>query len=245
MNILITGDSWSQGEWDGYPTHYHISHAGIAQYFKDNKIPVTNIGRGGNTNIDSLKSAERTLDDNYTDLIFFFTDPLRQTNIEEIKTQLPNDIINNHIAYILNCFDDFKKSFPKLKITLVGGCAKFPSIINSIDFLIPSMTELLCPEYTDSSYMLSDEWEKPFREHNFNFSIEQKMQWTNVIDLASKKFSIWKKHPDLFWPDGLHANRHGHRQLYTHIIKLWGEAGNRTLPTCFTDRYATITSATP
>jgi hypothetical protein len=245
MHILITGDSWSQGEWDGYPTHYHVSHQGITEYFKNNGISVTNVGKGGNTNLDSLISAQSNLTNDYTDLIFFFTDPLRQTTLSEIKTYLPLEIINSHTEFVFNSLLHIKTLFPNLRITMIGGCAKIPFINNSIDFNIPSITELLCPSYTDSCYMLSDEWEKPFRENNFTFSIEQKQQWTEIIDLASKKFFIWKQNPELFWPDGLHANRHAHYQLYTHIIKLWGEAGNRTLPTCFTDRYATITSATP
>ncbi len=33
--------------------------------------------------------------------------------------------------------------------------------------------------------------------------------------------------------------------LYHLTTRAWGEAGNRTLSICFTDRYATITSATP
>ena len=85
--FIITGDSWSQGEWDGYSTDYRITHGGVHQYLVEAGHTVTNVGQGGYNNNESLDAFLNELsNDNYTHCIFFFTAPLRQTTYEEFST---------------------------------------------------------------------------------------------------------------------------------------------------------------
>ena len=51
MRILITGDSWGCGEWDGLNVDYRVTHAGIEQYLRDDGYDVENISIGGNNNL--------------------------------------------------------------------------------------------------------------------------------------------------------------------------------------------------
>jgi len=217
MHFLITGDSWSQGEWDGYPIDYHVSHRGIEQYLLDDGYSVTNVGQGGYNNNESFDVINNQIFDH---VIFFYTDPLRQATEQEIKSQLPFDIIADHNI-------DLHKKLVALKqtancmITIIGGCAKYVGSRENIDYLVPSISELLVPGYGDTEFMTSREWEEHFFKHEKNFSIEQKKQWLTVLSRAGEKYTIWNKNKEMFWPDGLHANKHGARIAYQHLKQLW------------------------
>lgn len=219
MRFLITGDSWSQGEWDGYPTDYKITHLGIQQYLLDDGYDVLNVGKGGFNNIESLAVVENAKID-FDHLIFFFTDPLRQANEIDIKTILPKVIIKNHVHLVEEKLLKIKKD-KQSKITVIGGCAKFQPNSSYIDYIIPSITELLVEKFTDSEFMTSREWEEHFFKFEKNFNSAQKQQWLEVMSEASKKYQAWKKNKEYFWPDGLHANRHGLKILYHQLRQLW------------------------
>jgi hypothetical protein len=62
--ILISGDSWSCGEWA--PDHPKVDknvilHGGLAQYLKEQGYPVINLGRGGGSNLDSSTNKYRMI----------------------------------------------------------------------------------------------------------------------------------------------------------------------------------------
>jgi len=217
MHFLITGDSWSQGEWDGYPIDYHVSHRGIEQYLLDDRHSVTNVGQGGYHNLESLTAIPATQFDH---LIFFYTDPLRQATEDQIQYQLPFDIIQSHKLELSRQFAEIKQK-TNCKITVIGGCAKYLGETRYIDYCIPSLSELLVANFQDTEYMTSREWEEHFFKHESQFDLAQKTQWLTVMTRASEKYNIWKENKDMFWPDGLHANRHGARILYQHLRKVW------------------------
>lgn len=217
MRFLITGDSWSQGEWDGYPDDYRITHSGIHQYLLDDGHEVYNVGQGGFNNLESL-SAITDLD--FDHLIFFYTDPLRQATESEVQFGFPFDIIESHKTTLHQKLLEFKKH-KNLKITLIGGCAKYLGPVQDIDYIIPSVNELIIPRFNDSEYMTSREWEIYFLKHEKNFSIKQKSQWLVVMSEAGKKYKLWNQNKNVFWPDGLHPNRHGFLIIYNFAKKLW------------------------
>jgi len=221
FNFIITGDSWSQGEWDGYPIDYKITHGGLHQYLVEAGHTVTNVGQGGYNNNESLTAMLVELsNNNYTHAIFFFTDPLRQSTYEEFSTQLPSTIINNHVNYIIKELDKLGRQ-TGIKIILVGGCAKIlikdykPA---NIDLIVPSISELLVSEFVDSEYMDSREWTEHWLKLKTNCSLEHKQEILKVFNQAHDKFNLWSEHKDLFWPDGLHANRIGHKILFDYIV---------------------------
>lgn len=217
MNFLITGDSWSQGEWDGYPDDYRVTHQGIQQYLIADGHSVTNVGQGG---FDNLQSINAIPDLNFDHLIFFYTDPLRQSSEYEIKDFLPFDIINAHKNHIHNSLLTVKQN-TQCQITVIGGCSKYQGPTNDIDYLVPSINELLAPDFADSEFMTSREWEQYFFKHQANYTFEQKQQWLVVMTKASEKYDLWKTKKSMFWPDGLHANRHGTLILYNYLKTLW------------------------
>lgn len=222
FKFIITGDSWSQGEWDGYPSDYRITHSGIHQYLVEAGYSVKNVGRGGYNNIESLNSLLAELpNDNYTHCLFFFTDPLRQSTYEEFSTKLPSKIIRDHKNYLLESIDNIGKN-SNIKIILIGGCSKI--ILDeykptNIDFIVPSFTELVIPSFIDSEFMNSEEWYSHWLKLKTNCTIAHKSEMMNIHHQAQFKFNIWKKHNDLFWPDGIHANRLAHKLLFDHLLK--------------------------
>lgn len=217
MHFLITGDSWSQGEWDGYPTDYRVSHRGIEQYLLDDGHLVTNVGQGGYHNYESLAAIPAV---NFDHLIFFYTDPLRQATEVDIQNKLPFDIINCHNLDLSNKFSQIKQK-TNCQITVIGGCAKYLGANRNIDYLVASLSELLIGNFQDSEFMTSREWEEHFFKHESKFSTEQKSQWLTVMTKAGEKYTAWSNNKNYFWPDGLHANRHGAHILYQQLKKLW------------------------
>jgi hypothetical protein len=221
MRVLISGDSWSQGEWEQIDGCATVTHGGISQYFQEDGHEVVNVGRGGFNNIESITSALSILDNSFDHFILFFTDPLRQASSEDIANLTPKEIIESNLNYVVNELENIKTNNPNLKLTVIGGCAKFTKLDEFIDLIIPSINEFLIPSYRDSYYMDSVEWRKIFDLHYKNFNHEQKLSWTEVIIKSSHKFSLWKSNPKFFWPDNYHANRKGHKLLYDHIINEW------------------------
>ena len=219
MHFLITGDSWSQGEWDGYPDDYRVTHHGIQQYLIDDGHTVTNVGRGGYNNNESCAAIPSI---HFDHLIFFYTDPLRQATENEIRHKPPFDIILNHKTDLSNHFLQVKQK-TNCMITVIGGCAKYLGETNNIDYSVPSISELVVTNFQDSEYMTSREWEEHFLKHEKHFNFQQKSQWLTVMTKASEKYSIWGKNKEVFWPDGLHTNRHGALILYNHLKKIWLE----------------------
>ena len=76
------------------------------------------------------------------------------------------------------------------------------------------------PGFKDTPYMTSHEWE----EHWMNIkkpSSQFKQEILDITESAGRKYQLWKDHPELFWPDGLHANRQGIRKVYDHMLSLW------------------------
>ena len=213
MRILITGDSWGCGEWDGLNDDYRVTHAGIEQYLRDDGYDVENISIGGNNNLMSY----HLINDNVFDhLIFFWTDPLRQATWEDFTHDGPMATVEKHTDLMMQRLDQFPK------VTLIGGCAKiqYYNYRPNLHCVIPSFTELLVPGFVDSPYMISHEWEdhwKNIRKPSDQF----KREIVDISEQAEHKQSVWRKHPDLFWPDWYHANRQGIRIVYDHMRSLW------------------------
>jgi len=219
--IIITGDSWSQGEWEGSPPNYRLTHGGVQQYLVEAGYAVTNVGRGGYNNNESLAALiTRLPNDNYTHCIFFFTDPLRQATYEDFSTTLPSIIIRNHVNHLLESLDNLNKE-TGIKIVIVGGCAKLifkDYVPTNIDFVLPSLCELLMPEFVDTEFMNSSEWNDHWLKLETKCSFEHKKEIYDVYNNAGIKFDMWGKRKDLFWPDGIHANRQAHKILFDYLI---------------------------
>lgn len=214
--FLITGDSWSQGEWlenpqDGEDPNPHF---GLTQYLREDGYHVDNRGKGGFNNNESLGQLHD--DDDYDHVIFFYTDPMRQGNEEDFDQHLPFIIAEQNQQYVSDILEQVRK---RTLVTIIGGCAKY-TLTTGYDYVVPSITELLVPSFVDGPYMISWEWER-YCKKNKPRTFEFKKQMMEVYKQGDLRHRVWRKNPDLFFPDYLHANRKGHIILYEHLKKLW------------------------
>ena len=222
MNFLIAGDSWSQGEW----IHsHHVSHKGLEQYLLDIGHDVTNVGRGGIDNCESLYQAMRALWAGIDHLIFFHTDVLRSCLSIDLKINLPMDMVKKYQSWTVDQLYRIRQNNPNLKITVIGGCGKFdPGTESHWDYCVPSVTELLIPGYVDNPFYSSNQWVQFIKDTSPNdLSAEHKSQILEIEELISSKIQCWDNNKNFFYPDGIHPNRHAHKLLFEHLIKLWQE----------------------
>lgn len=218
--FIVTGDSWSRGEWDGYPVDYKVTHSGIHQYLLEDGHSVVNVGCGGFNNLQSLAAVKEQLNtEKFHHCVFFFTDPLRQSTYEEFSQKLPKTIIAEHIDFLARELNNLRRNYG-IKITVVGGCAKYASD-TGFDYVVPSITELLVPDFEDSYCMDSWEWTDHVIKLGLTQTAEHRREVNEILEQGRKKMSTWGLNRDLFWPDGLHANRKGHKILYKELLRLW------------------------
>lgn len=224
MNILIAGDSWGCGEWDfrlitKTATEISISHKGTEQYFLDNGYNVVNLSSGNSSCSDSLEQLSIFFNSSESEdivVVWFQTDPLRNlrpyTNFRnQIKTYNDMLVLNDQILdSTYNLLNQFNK-----KIVCIGGCSKlnlelinkYPNLIP----LIPSVPEFLIENYTAPELWISD-W---FYSEHFKVDTAD----INKLVYISKAKENLKRYPALFFPDGEHPNRHGHKLIFEHLIK--------------------------
>lgn len=84
MKIIITGDSWGEGEWD----NHSVSHGGLGAYLSGDQHTVINVSKLASSNMAALSRLQTALED-HTDaecIIWFQTDPMRELrdDVEEI-----------------------------------------------------------------------------------------------------------------------------------------------------------------
>ena len=219
--VVITGDSWSQGEWQTNNETYGICHTGINQYLVDAGYEVTNVGRGGNHDLQSLEALRNIDLTKFDHCVFFFSDVLRLITAKDIAIYSPNDLLEIYTNEIISKLVSLKEN-TNCKLTVIGGCGKcIPTIEHTIDYLIPSLLEFLINE-DDVPYAIGGaNWSRILVEQGTALSTEQKQQWCNILDRAFQKEIILQKNNKFFWPDGMHANRHAHKLLTDYLITVW------------------------
>lgn len=225
MNILISGDSWSQGEWDGdwrtVPSTYRVYHPGINQYLQEAGHLIVNVGKGSISNMQALDNLKQQITcQNFDYLIFFFTDPLRDCSEQEIKSGRLFDLVQTKTKLFLDHLKQVKSQCPNLKIILLGGYSKIETFDNDIDHVIPSIIELLVPGYQDSSCADSPEWKQYLPTLSLFTSDKEKQEIVDFSKRVREKLLVMEQHKNLFYPDGYHPNRHAHRLLANKILKL-------------------------
>ena len=232
VKIIITGDSWSCGEWgwdNNDPTtgKYCNLHKGIEQYFKDDNHKVTNVGRGGISNIASTSLLNKKIKNNYDYILFFQTDTFRDP--DKYSKTGKFDLTQGIKDYLTFSADEFleiqkellDKTYNKLnsfnkKIYCMGGTSKldmnlikkYPNLVP----LIPAITELLCTNYEHPKVWISG-WAS-------QVSLIKNKDFLNLIRESFYKQKMLKSaYPELFYPDGYHPNRYGHRIIYDYICR--------------------------
>jgi len=218
--ILIAGDSWGCGEWgwdsNGY---YVVTHKGLEQYFTDDGFTVTNISEGGignNTVILNLKKFLLSNPDYSGHIIWFQSDPFRDLRPYETFTvdyttyEGLIDKLNQLLLETYNQFNSFNK-----KILCLGGVSKLNLKLilpfNNLVAAIPSIPELLLPDYQHAEIVFSDWYnliDRQFSLDDLDKLLYNKQLQDSLID-----------YKDLFWPDGSHPNRVGHKKIFEYLIE--------------------------
>ena len=219
MKVVIAGDSWSQGEWAMYNGEYKNSHRGLEKYLLDAGHNVVNVGRGGNTNNQSLELLENELVSyTYDYCIFFFTDALRQISQDELLRDEPYTIIQSHIKYVVDKLNYLVDKF-QFKLIVVGGNAEFNPIdkLNST-YIVTNMISLLDLNFIKLPFSQSAEWVNLLSacSEDLALSIEQKKQWSEIISSTSKILDQRKN--SSWFADGNHPDRNAHRVLFDHLV---------------------------
>jgi len=251
--VLISGDSWGQGEIDYQtpgidddwsPIGDSILHRGINQYLEESNFNVINLSYPGGSNCMSTERLKNFLNINITSnkdiscILFFYTEWFRE------MWYFPNERINKDVK---KGYRWIKKRWSEraierlvslnkcynIPIYLIGGCSDIPfskhSVLtvacqSAVNYITTGNSTIdspvLCqfnPGYTDSFLDLI----KP------KGNTEDLQELTTDMEMGQKRIEYMCE-PDnaynYFKPDGIHANRTGHKILFnlvynTHIQK--------------------------
>lgn len=236
--VFITGDSWGCGEWTRNDTDGWISHKGLEQYFIDDGHMVFNSSAGGSSNTAAIDRLSVNLAAQFTpgDYIFVFqTDPIRnlRSRLSEYNKSVLTAAIQKADGVENLILDLIRTDYDKLNtvaqehnavIYVIGGlCNINLRLIKEFEFLlplVPSFSHMLVghmPEYVtlnEESVVLDPDW--TIHDIDIN-SYDYALQTKIVKELHKHKENSIISREEIFYPDGVHPNRHGHKILFDYI----------------------------
>lgn len=234
MYILVSGDSWSLGEWsEGSLT---LQHGGLAQYLSDDGHNVVNLGLSASSNRESLLRVTNFLSSNphlsacKKQLVIFQTEWTRDFPYMDKEDQdyydQPLTLMHRVISRFYYDLSALAQRFD-LDIKVIGGASDtlmlddFTTIYPRVEIVCQSLVNLLInkshvisnPVFSLFSYSnRADEFLKLFKYHARD--LEELM---NEIDRGQQRVTDLKEHPEHFYPDGVHPNRSAHKILYDYL----------------------------
>jgi len=227
--IVVAGDSWGCGEWQ----HRIVQHGGLAQYLAEDNYNVVNLSVGGSSNWDIYDRLKLFFDSNtphyliekiQTILVFQTEWPrdIESFHPNKVESLVGTDLISSwqfrlselateqqvRIGLIGGCsdtmyLDNFEKEYPGLYI----ACQSFTNLcVNNNhrienptyfcrpdDSLLPSLKDLYLKQHGTQDLLLAD------------------------LENGISRLKTWEDNCDYFYPDGMHANRKGHKILYEFL----------------------------
>jgi hypothetical protein len=234
--IFIAGTSWARGEWQGP----RLVHKGLEQYFIDDGYTVINSSRPRSTHAEVNLYLDKSLSQYYKDgdiILWIQADPLstiigpnrdKNNKLSNLSQALQNTgslskLIADQKKVI---FTELNQTALKYKTTIlcIGGPYNISSAIedySNLKSLIPSWIYLLVGHLQDYNHTADPEFGMIL-----NWSIEQIdfSQCNNNLSISisqeiGERISNSKlTREDIFHPDGVHPNRHGHRILYDCVV---------------------------
>jgi lysophospholipase L1-like esterase len=250
MKFILAGDSWGCGEWmrgDLLNPKKLKAHGGFAQYLEEAGHTVVNLSIGGASNTYVSQSLEFYLsreiikgtndkingifvvqttytrdyrfryDEDYNKIehansladIWLARFYSRLTETAQ-KYQIPVFLIGGHCDTVW--LDNFEEFYPGVKIVCQSMINLIINSNHRVDVPIFSW-------YGASDVPLVNE----IKQH---LNSEQLLQFLNLIDLGYQRQISLSLYPEYFFPDGVHANREGHKILFdflnTTLIKQLG-----------------------
>jgi len=211
--ILIAGDSWGCGEWEGDEENYGVSHKGLEHFLTEYGCSVTNVSKGGSSNADSIQRIKDFISTTNVDHIFWFqTNPIRDLRYSDRsydEKSLPKTSEEYKIKtkkLLRNTYEFLNQL--NVKIHCIGGLARLEKCINkypNLIPLIPSVIEMFGAQEPDF-------WIENWIDAKIKFSdtfLTELEEMPNPWELLPKKW---------FYPDGVHPNRHAHYKIFKYIL---------------------------
>lgn len=227
--IIIAGDSWGAGEWDGVN---NVVHNGLTQYLVDDGYDVINLSYGGcstqetHNKIRDFLEGNRHLHSHIELIIVFQTEWCRdyeahRDHLNRVKSKiytkdLPYTQVNGFYGTLSTLHNEYGVRFG-----IIGGCSDTfkQEHVNwpGVDILCQSFTNLL----VNDDEFVSDPvfFVRPAEEvvELFKKSAQDTDAFINDIDKGLKRHETWTANRNWFYPDGVHANRQGHAKLFNYL----------------------------
>lgn len=228
--ILIAGDSWGCGEWNVECTE--VLHPGLEFYLKNDGHTVTNISKGGCSNMDSIfrisSWLERFKDQSIDTVLIFQTEYTRDykhfKDSDDCQVNSLNDLADRWIERMYYRLSELAQQH-QFKVYIIGGCSDTKAFDNmSNDYpncniacqsftnlLIENTPNIKTPVYSWYTKSTEELVEKIKRTSNNPTEI------LNELTRGFERESLLRENPTLFYPDGKHPNRTGHQKLHEFL----------------------------
>ena len=233
--LIIVGCSWSAGEWGAQPDGNHgVIHPGLTEFLSCEGYNVINLshpGSGMNHFLAVLRPFLQ-LNSHLNISRFFFvqtdlgrdfdgTVPFSNNNTPTKDYFLSStgefDILNGIKTLWLNYYKTLNmiaKNY-NVNIDIIGGLTDVIVDFNEFDHLKCMLNSW--PQLMDSSESSCVLEQHGIRWLNNNFP-NQKKEILPYVENVLRRRDYWKSRPDLYYPDGGHPNRIGHKILSDYII---------------------------
>lgn len=215
MKILLAGDSWGIGVFQGSGENYRPTGEGIKTILEDqyNNFQVINVSKAGGNNIEILQRMKPMLD--VADkIIFIQTDPFREhsrweNNFKVLQTSFIDSIVADYDS-LEEFFDSYyNRLYSRLDligkpVVCIGGWSKLHPCIEKYQNLIPaipSASQAVIPHLEDDVYLSDFEWFPQLDAHT-EFFQKFKQELRPIALASSRKFDLLCQqcgdcHPDL------------------------------------------------
>lgn len=222
--IYVTGDSWSAGEWDtskGDDINFHATKYSLSNYLgKTGKYEVVHNpfpGHGDAVAITHLYDRHDLDDFDY--IVYVKTCATRSFSYLDEETHPMFYKEKNILTKICWMNDTFYSKFTEdsHRLILLGGIEKIRSSFDCF-LKIPSITEFIYPNWKDTEYFGDI-------KYIVDMADDDKIGSELLFKSSERKIDFWKKHPDYFYPDGVHPNRKAHKKLAQFIDDYIGKHG--------------------
>ena len=230
--IVLAGGSWAVGEWSKDHTP---SHLGLYQYLQDDGYEVVTVSGPGLSNQQSFYKISEIFTSGMAD---FFKNKIEKIFVFQGSWFLDYKNLNNSIEISTynytsssNALSSWYKNLSNLsvkysvKIGIIGGPTdtiwldKFESEYPGVFIACQSMTNLcINNQHKIMNPVYGVYWKELVQ--NLKNVVDTELAVDSLIlesSLGQQRLLDWEQNPQWFYPDGLHANRHGHKKLYDFL----------------------------
>lgn len=237
---LISGDSWSVGEWENDKYVPTINHGGLSQYLHDQGHVVVNVGLGGSSNRETYLRVRNFFFNNHhlrsyanKQVIVFQTEWTRDFAYMDPEDKnfydQPMTMMHRMISRFYYDLSALAQEWA-VTIKIIGGCSDalliddFKTIYPGVEIICQSMVNLLIngrSTTTEPVFSLfsndtrTDDFLKLFKQHTTD--VQDMEALLDEVERGQQRLDMFSKYEDLFYPDGVHPNREAHKILYDFL----------------------------